>query len=235
MVSGPDLGAGFLFQLTRLRDGPNATFTFHAQTGGPDANGPPIGSPEPFGWQRSGGMCAFGGRVCWHRRFVTEDRELAQVRAAYNRSRFVMEAELGQTYRSARTPWEATLEEWLARVGPALARAGAPWSVQGAAASVIRGSADTVASITVRTSPAGVRAAGAAIPEYLIEPVGETDWPEGPVLGARAFIGTLSEGTRVEWAAARGASADDPIGPVEVVTWRGQNVQVGASTPRDAQ
>jgi hypothetical protein len=231
MVSGPDLGGGFLFQLTRVRDGPSATFTFHAQSGGPDANGPPIGSPEPFGWRRSEGMCAFGGRVCWHRRCITEDREVAQVRAAYNRCRFVMEAQLGQSYKGARVPWESTLEERLARVGPVLANAGAPWWLDGAAASAVRGSTVAVPAITVRTAPAGVSEAAGAIPEYLIEPAGETDWPEGRVRAARAFIGTLSEGTRVEWAAV--STGSDAIGPAEVVTWRGQSVPVGAIGPRD--
>ena len=226
LVSGPDLGGGFLFQLTRRRDGERAEFTYHAQDGGQDANGPPIGTPEPFGWARAEGMCFIGGRVCWHRRFALEDREVGAVRAAYNRTRFVMEAELAQAYRGAPVPWGAALREWTSRVGPALAALGAPWCLSGASAeAVVRGgSAARVLVLTVATTDLGVRAAASAVPEYLTEPAAVTEWQGRETLAARAFFGTLREGVRVEWAS--GAEGERRLASARAVDWNGAALSV---------
>lgn len=229
MVSGPDLGAGFLYQLTRRRHGPEATFTYHAQEGGQDANGPPIGTPEPFGWVRAPAMCPFGGRTCWHRTFRTEDREVGVVRAAYNRMRFVMEATLAQAYRGTVPPWEVALADWCTRVVPSLAAASAPWELSGSAAQAIHGRPVPVGTLTFRTNPAGVRAAAASIPEYLIEPPGQTEWGAYSVVAARAFVGTLVQGTRVEWAAGPldPSTGRESSGPrVATVQWNGHSIPV---------
>jgi hypothetical protein len=229
MISGPDLGAGFLYQLTRNRTGPRSAFTFHAQEGGQDASGPPIGTPEPFGWARSGVMCPFGGRRCWHRTFETEDREIGGVRQAYNRSRFVMEALLAQAYRSAPVPWAVALEEWLSRVVPALERDGAPWYVTHSTGSAIQTASVPVSGLSMRTTTAGVRAAASAIPEYLVEPAATTEWSGRPLFASRAFIGTLRDGTRVEWASPGDTPGTAISGSDGTVEWKGRSLSVGSA------
>ncbi|MCI4358633.1 MAG: hypothetical protein L3J99_06360 [Thermoplasmata archaeon] len=228
MVSGPDLGAGFLYQLTRNRTGPQSTFTFHAQEGGQDASGPPIGTPEPFGWARSSVMCPFGGRKCWHRTFETPDREVGGVRAAYNRTRFVMEALLAQAYRNAPVPWAVALEEWLSRVVPVLEQDNAPWCLTHSTGSAVMAASTTVSGLSMRTTPAGVRAVASAIPEYLVEPAATTEWDGRLRFASRAFIGTLRDGVRVEWASPR-----DPTGSASpqiegTIEWKGRSLPVGS-------
>jgi hypothetical protein len=82
MLSGPDTGGGFLFQLTVERGGEEAGFTFHAQEGREDAGGPPKGSPEPLGYAHPASACMYGGPRCWHRRFLLPLTELSRVRLA---------------------------------------------------------------------------------------------------------------------------------------------------------
>ncbi|HTT25423.1 MAG TPA: hypothetical protein VMH90_00475, partial [Thermoplasmata archaeon] len=54
LVSGPDLGAGFLFQLSFDRDEGGSSFAFHAQDGGADAAGPPLGPPDFLDYRHPG-------------------------------------------------------------------------------------------------------------------------------------------------------------------------------------
>ncbi|MCI4367618.1 MAG: hypothetical protein L3K08_07695, partial [Thermoplasmata archaeon] len=69
LISGPDLGAGFLFQLSSDFDSSGASFAFHAQDGGADAAGPPIGPPDFLDYTKPERACMFGGPRCWERRF----------------------------------------------------------------------------------------------------------------------------------------------------------------------
>src|SRR5579863_3734953 len=106
MLSGPDMGGGFLYQLTSNAEQEPARFVVHVQDGGPDAGGPPRGSPEPFGYFHPAKYCDFGGPRCWHREFDLPSTEVGRVRAAYNRTRFVMEAMLAQVYGGETVPVE---------------------------------------------------------------------------------------------------------------------------------
>ncbi|MCI4330866.1 MAG: hypothetical protein L3K19_03335 [Thermoplasmata archaeon] len=217
MVSGPDLGGGFLHQLTRERSGDLVQFVFHAQEGGQDAGGPPKGSPEPLGWSRPGSSCQFGGPRCWHREFELPIDQESQVRAAYNRTRFVFEAQMAQLYGGMEPPVHETLKEVVARIGPALEQLSTPWHVGGSAAALLQGVPIRCQDLDLGTTMAGVRAIGDALSEYLIEPVSPTTWVPGHrVLGGRAFVGTLARGMRVEWATQLEAA---PAGPYDL-EWR---------------
>jgi hypothetical protein len=201
LVSGPDLGAGYLHQLSIDRADDRVTFTYHAQDGGADANGPPIGPLEAIGYVHPPSACQFGGPRCWHRRFLLPFAETPRVRQTYNRSRFVLEATLRQRFAGAPVPAEAALAEVVARLRAPLEREGIPWYVGGSMGARLLGAALAPTDLDLGTNRAGVDRIGALLAEYLVEPVAPTDWPgAGIVHGARAFVGTLAEGARVEWA-----------------------------------
>ena len=201
MLSGPDLGAGYLHQLTIDRIGESTTFTYHAQDGGADANGPPIGPLDALGFVHPEGGCQFGGPRCWHRRFLLPLAEAPKVRLAYNRFRFVLETMLNQVHSNAPPGIDAALSELVRRVAPTLRTEGVDWYIGGSTAARLLGAPIVPHDIDLGTSRAGVDRLAQLIPEYLIEPLGPTDWPSrGIVRGARAFVGTFKEGARVEWA-----------------------------------
>jgi hypothetical protein len=226
MLSGPDLGGGFLFQLTIERRPEGALFLYHAQDGGADAAGPPVGSPEPFGWQRASGMCPVGGRVCWHRDFVLDEAQSPQVRAAYGRTRFVMEACLGQAYRGAPAAVGPALAELIARAPPPGPGTSASWAFVGPTALWLAGRGPPPGRIEVEDSAQGLRAWAGRLAEYLIEPPATTTWAGGARrFAARAFLGTFRDGARVEWSEPEpGSSAPEP--PRREVEWNGQRVPV---------
>jgi hypothetical protein len=201
LVSGPDLGAGYLHQLSIDRSDDRVTFTYHAQDGGADANGPPIGPLDVLGYVHPESACQFGGPRCWHRRFLLPFAEVPRVRQTYNRSRFVLEATLRQRFGGGRVPADATLAEIVARLREPLQREGISWYVGGSMAARLLGAPIEPGDLDLGTSRPGVDRIGALLAEYLIEPVAPTDWTgAGIVRGARAFVGTLAEGARVEWA-----------------------------------
>jgi hypothetical protein len=201
MLSGPDLGAGYLHQLTIDRTGEATTFTYHAQEGGQDANGPPLGPLNVLGFVHGTDVCQFGGPGCWHRRFLLPFDATPSVRLAYNRFRFVLETMLRQTYEGVRPGVDGALAELVRKIAPTLRAEGVEWYVGGSTAARLLGAALDPHDIDLGTSRAGVDRIARLIPEYLIEPLGPTDWPSrGIVLGARAFVGTFREGARVEWA-----------------------------------
>jgi hypothetical protein len=218
MLSGPDLGGGYLHQLAFDGDGEAPTFTFHAQDGGSDAGGPPKGPLDVFGYVHPPSACMFGGPRCWHRRFVLPHADAARVRAAYNRGRFVLEAMIEQTYGSASVPIEAGLTEVVQRIGPALRDAGVPWYVGGSTAAWLQGARVQPHDIDLGTTRDGVDRLAELLAEYLIEPLAPTDRAEGGIVrGARAFVGTFREGVRVEWSV--------PLDPPPVARydeWSGQ-------------
>jgi hypothetical protein len=201
MLSGPDLGAGFLHQLSIDRDGETTTFTFHAQAGGADANGPPKGPLDVFGAVHPPHPCMFGGPRCWHRRFLLPLAEAPRVRAAYNRNRFVLETMVAQAMLARPVPVAAILPDVVARLTAALDPDGVEWYIGGSAGAQLLGAPIAPRDIDVGTTREGVDRVGGALREFLIEPVAPTDWPKsGVVRAGRAFVGTFQEGARVEWA-----------------------------------
>jgi hypothetical protein len=212
LVSGPDLGAGFLFQLTvAAGDGPSH-WIVHAQEGGIDASGPPKGSPEPFGFHAYPGVCPIGGRPCYHRELDADPRDAARVRMGYNRTRFVMAGMLEQQYGGQVVPLAATVQEVVGRIAAPLRESGRPWFLGGAAAVWLYGLADPPRSVEIGTDAAGVVAIADALGEYLTEPPGTADW-EGRrrVFGGRAYVGTLRAGAQVAWCSAETSVPRFPV------------------------
>jgi hypothetical protein len=236
LVSGPDLGGGYLHQLSLDRDGERTTFTYHAQDGGADANGPPKGPLDAFGSVHPPSPCMFGGPRCWHRRFLLPPSETLRVRQAYHRYRFVLQTILDQTYDPVPPRVETALEELLRRILAPLTRERIDWYVGGSTAAWLLGAEVAPADIDLGTTPLGVGRIAGLLGEYLIEPLAPTDWPAaGTVLGARAFVGTPREGTRVEWSTPLAPRPTRPFdewsGQVSTVrlanaSFRGQQIRV---------
>ena len=221
MLSGPELGGGYLHQLSVDTDREATTFTFHAQDGGSDAGGPPKGPLDVFGFARTPAPCMFGGPRCWHRRFLLGRRDAGRVRAAYHRNRFVLEAMLAQRYDSTPKPVPVAdgLREIVRRLSAPLAEAGIAWYIGGSTAAWLQGAELAPHDIDLGTSRAGVDRIASLLGEYLIEPVGPTDWPRsGIVHGARAFVGTFHQGVRVEWAVPL-----EPRPPLPFEEWSGRD------------
>lgn len=201
MISGPDLGGGFLHQLSFDSGGEATTFTFHAQDGGSDAGGPPKGPLDALGFVMPKLPCMFGGPRCWHRRFVLPRAEALRVRSAYHRYRFVLAALIDQVYAGTVAPVASGTEELVARISEPLASEGIDWYIGGSMAAFLQGARLRPRDLDLGTTRSGVDRIAALLPEYLIEPLAPTDWPgTGIVRGARAFLGTFTEGVRVEWA-----------------------------------
>lgn len=197
LVSGPDLGGGFLHQLTVERFSGVNRFVYHAQDGGADANGPPVGTLEPFGWRVHPGMCPVGGTRCWQRGFTLPIEESLKVRTAYNRTRFVLEAMLSHEYRGVPVPVDAAVGELADRLTGATPSI--PWYVGGSLGLYLRGAPVTPRDADLGTTPAAVGAIAEALRDYVTEAAAPTEWGGVPMLAARAFVGTVRNGMRVEW------------------------------------
>ena len=224
MVSGPDLGGGYLHQLTAEASGPGTRFIHHVQAGGTDAGGPPVGDPVPFGFALAGSMCPFGGRQCWHREYLIDGSEVDRVRTAYNRWRLVGSAMLEQRYRHGHRPVAAAVGELVDMVGPDLGRRGHPWYVGGSAGLWVRGIDLEPMDIDIGTDRSGAQQIAERLGPFLIEPFARTRWSEGGERwAARAFLGTVREGMLVEWstslggASPRGSGREWVIGDAELV------------------
>lgn len=201
MISGPDLGGGYLHQLSFDPGGEATTFTFHAQEGGSDAGGPSQGPLDVLGGAMTKVPCMFGGPRCWHRRFVLPRGDAPRVRQAYHRYRSTLAAMLDQAYAGVPVPFERSVEEVVRRLAGPLASEGIDWYVGGSGAAFLLGARIRPGDLDLGTVRPGVDRIAALLAEFLIEPLAPTDWPKvGPVRGARAFVGTLAEGIRVEWA-----------------------------------
>lgn len=237
MISGPDLGGGYLHQLTVERSGPEARFIHHVQEGGMDAGGPPVGDPIPLGFALAGPMCPFGGRQCWHREYWLAESDTNRVRVAYNRWRFVAPAMLDQHYRHGPRPVATAIAELVDAIGPELGREGIPWYLGGSAGLWARGIDIDPLDIDLGTDREGARRISDRLGPYLIEPYARTFWPVvGNRWAARAFLGTVQQGMRVEWSTP--ATEDAPRGsqrewavegegfPVETIEWNGRKVPV---------
>lgn len=218
LLSGPDLGGGYLHQLSLDRDGERTSVTYHAQDGGADANGPPKGPLDAFGFVHPPVPCMFGGPRCWHRRFLLPFVAIPRARQAYNRNRFVLETMLDQEYDHAAVPVDAALDELIARVADLLARDRIEWYVGGSTAARLLGARVAPRDIDLGTTRAGVDRLGNLLGEFLIEPVAPTDWPSSGIVHAgRAFVGTLRDGVRVEWAV-----PIEPRDPIPFDEWSGR-------------
>jgi hypothetical protein len=201
MLSGPDLGGGYLHQLSIDRLGEATTFTHHAQEGGDDAGGPPIGDLAPLGFVHPPAPCMFGGPRCWHRRFLLPFAAAPRVRTAYQRHRFVLETILRQVHQGAPVAVDTALRDVVGRLAGPLAAEGIPWYVAGSTSVRLLGGAVRPNDLDLGTVREGVERIGALLRDYLIEPVAPTDRPDGRlVLGGRAFVGRPGDGARVEWA-----------------------------------
>lgn len=201
LVSGPDLGGGYLHQLSIDRVEGATTFTHHAQEGGQDAGGPPVGDLDRLGFVHPPSPCMFGGPRCWHRRYLLPFSATPKVRFAYQRHRLVLEAMLRQAWGLADVPFEAVLAETYAKVAGPLRDAGVAWYVGGSGAVRLAGGGGSPQDLDLGTTRAGADRLGELLSEYLIEPVAPTDGPGGRlVLGGRAFVGSPRAGGRVEWA-----------------------------------
>lgn len=226
MVSGPDLGGGYLHQLTVSPAPPRTRFTYHAQAGGADASGPPLGPLDPFGFAHPPTPCPFGGPRCWHRVFEAAPEAAVRVRQAYNRMRFVLATLLEQQYSGRAAAVEAALLEIVSRVGESTEAPGRWWYVGGSTAAWLLGASIVPQDIDLGTDEAGVEHLALALQDYLIEPLATTEWGAAqPVFAARAFVGTMRDGARTEWAKDRGTPARggrfyEWSGDPERVRWR---------------
>jgi len=212
MVSGPDLGGGYLHQLSIDRRDGTTTFTHHAQEGGQDAAGPPVGPLDALGFVHPPLPCMFGGPRCWHRRYLLPFAALPKVRFAYQRHRFVLDTMLRQAHGLQPVPFDDALGELLQRISEPLLKDGIEWYVGGSGAVRLLAGVGAPNDLDIGTSRAGVDRLGELLAEYLIEPVAPTDGAGGRlVVGGRAFVGSPRAGARVEWAV--------PLEPREPLPW----------------
>jgi hypothetical protein len=214
LISGPDLGGGFLFQLSRDRAPLPAGFTYHVQDAGSDASAAPAGAPDRIGYARPERPCMYGGRECWHKGFALPASEALRVRTAYNRTRFVIGPMLAQASGSHPAPVRAGLRELLGRIAGPLEAEGIAWQIAGSTAAWIRGVPLAPADIDVGVAAPGAARVAELVEEYLVEPLHPDEASGGAGhLVAAAFVGTFSEGIRVEW----GSRAASPDGPARSV------------------
>lgn len=201
LVSGPDVGGGFLFQLTVDASGALGRYVVHVQEGGIDGGEPPVASPATLGFTVASGMCPLGGRACWHREFELDRAEAMRVRFAYNRLRFVIRPMLEQRATGRPVPFQAGVTETVRRLKGSLAAQKIPWVIGGSAAPALLGASLAPLDLDLGTTREGVGAIAEALSEFLIEPAARTRWGTGPPRWAgRAFVGTFQEGLPVEWA-----------------------------------
>jgi hypothetical protein len=237
MISGPDLGAGYLHQLS-LDRGDEPSFTYHAQEGGLDANGPPKGPLSPIGFVHPTSPCQFGGAHCWHRQFFLPPLAAAGVRAAYNRHRFVLQITLDQLYSNVSIPIATTLRELIELLDAPPAAERIPYYLMGSVADWIQGASVNPRDISIGTVEVGVAQIGEWLKQYLIEPVARTEWPSvGSLVGGRAFLGSLTSGMRIEWAGPRASELESTLlseidsrwtdlSPLETVEFEGRQIRV---------
>jgi hypothetical protein len=237
LLAGPDLGGGYLFQLTRDAAPLVPGFTFHLQDAGTDAGESAAGSPERLGYRHPDVACMYGGRECWHLSFPLPDEALPRVRLAYNRTRFVLGPMLRQASGAAVAPIAEGMAELLDRIAAPLEAAGVPWQVGGSAAAWLRGVPLAPRDIDLGVGPAGGPLLAERLEEYLVEPSREVTVDQGlSRLRAVAFVGTLKAGIRAEWWTARptgspGAPPSEWEGPGwverrEFLDWQGHRVPV---------
>jgi hypothetical protein len=237
LLSGPDVGGGFLLQLSEERDPLPPGYTYHLQEGGTDAAAAPAASLEPLGFSHPASACMFGGPRCWERSFADRGESASSVRNCYNRFRFILGPHLEQRAGKRPVPIEAGLGELLDRLLEPLRVASIPWEIGGSTGAWIRGIPIPPKDIDIGTTHDGALEIGKLLEDARTEPVHERIGPDGfSQLWGAAFIGTLVEGVRVEWGgASHEVDARAPEGEwhgpglwtrVERVEWRGRRVPV---------
>jgi hypothetical protein len=205
LLSGPDLGGGFLFQLQAERSEGRAIVTFHAQEGGLEAATPSKGPLTYLGFERHPGSCPVGGRECFHRGFDVPLADLGRVRMTYNRTRFVVGPSLDQGFGTLVPPIAEGLHEVAGRLLTAFGSQMDRWFVGGSTAAWLQGVPFPPRDLDLGTDRAGVDTIAEALGEFLIEPPSPTTWPTGRrMYAARAFVGTLVNGVRTEWGVPEG-------------------------------
>ncbi|MCI4323766.1 MAG: hypothetical protein L3K03_07095 [Thermoplasmata archaeon] len=206
LVSGPDVGGGYLLQLTWSRPPASSAFTFHLQPGGTDAAGEAAATPDRLGFRHPSVSCPIGGPRCWERSFRCGAERRSMVRLAYNRFRFALAPLLEQVAGIAVPPVESALEQLLPVASQVLEARGIPWEIGGSAGAWIRGVPLVPGDIDLGTTAEGATVLAEELQDYLIAPLAVTDHlGNSDRLGAEAFLGTLKDGARVEWS---GASSD---------------------------
>ena len=240
LLSGPDLGGGFLCQLTRDRAPLPEGFTIHLQEAGTDGGEPPAGSPELVGFTHPTVACMYGGAGCWHRHFSLPRSELMKVRFAYNRTRFVLRPLLDQAAGNRPAPFAETLSDLLDRLSDPLRALGVRWWLVGAGALRLRGALLEPRELALVVEEPAVDPIGALFSDYLIEPAHPEPRPGGgEVRIGAAFLGTLAAGMRVAWRAAVGSTGDSELdrelldgSPDAPVRWKDRSVPTG---PNEAE
>ena len=231
LVSGPDVGGGFLFQLTSEAAGELTRFTTHIQEGGIDGGEPTAGSPETIGFKVSERPCAIGGRHCWHREVESPTSHALRARFAYNRLRFVIGPMIRQHEPSVAVPFASGVREVARRIAAPLDAAHQAWMIGGSAAPALWGAAVEPRDLDLSTTREGVEVIAEALGEYLIEPPGRSRWGPGAARwGARAFVGTFKDGLRVEWAE---ATPDGDAAPGPGAEWSEGVLSQALRTPLD--
>ncbi len=224
MVSGPDLGAGFLWQLSfDAPDDGEAGFTFHLQDGGSDAGGPPIGPPDFLGYDHPESACMFGGPRCWERGFRLPESELGRTRAAYQRTRLAFAALLAHQYEGRAVPFEEGLERFLAACDAPLRSAGIGYRLVGRAVPYLADGGETPSNLRIETEAGGAERIGESLEAELIEPVAARGPEEG--FGGRAFLGTFRAGLRLDFGERPPGAGAAPRGTREI-DWHGFGVPV---------
>jgi hypothetical protein len=236
LLSGPDLGGGFLFQLTKERPPMRAGFTFHLQDAGSDASEHPAGSPGLLGYAHPEVPCMYGGRECWHLELSLPESERNGVRVAYNRTRFVIGPMLAQAAGTRPSPIDPAMRELVERLAPIFAAANLPWQIGGSGAAYLRGAPIAVKDLDLGIPEEGLPPLTAALEEYLVEPNHPVPESGGSRSRGAAFLGTLKAGVRVEWWGARrvlpaGTPESEWEGPGWVerrttVNWNGLTIPV---------
>jgi hypothetical protein len=203
LVSGPDVGGGYLLQLTWSRPPLESVFTFHLQPGGTDAAGEASATPDRLGFRHPALSCPIGGPRCWERTFRCGGERRSMVRLSYNRFRFALAPLLDQVAGKVVPPIESALRQLLPVTSQILEARGIPWEIGGSAGAWLRGVPLVPGDIDLGTTAEGATALAEELQDYLIAPLSATGEPgSSGRVGAEAFLGTLKDGARVEWSGA---------------------------------
>ncbi|MCI4334509.1 MAG: hypothetical protein L3K04_02615 [Thermoplasmata archaeon] len=218
LLSGPDVGGGYLLQLSQDREPEVPGFTYHLQEGGIDAAAPPADSVEWLGFARSDRPCMFGGNRCWERHFPQATEPANALRNRYNRFRFVLGPLLEQRAGHKPVPLVAGLKSLLQRIAAPLEADRIPWELEGPSAAWVRGSGPASMLVEIGTTGEGCVRLGLLLADSEIWPVAPGGRPPHRSEGA-AFLGTFVDGLLVRWSE-YGVSTTRP----ERASWEGFTV-----------
>lgn len=230
LVSGPDVGGGYLLQLSRDREPEVPGFTYHLQEGGIDAARPASAPVDWLGFARPSQPCMFGGKDCWERAFISPGEAATHVRNQYNRFRFVLGPILGQRSGQQSVPADSGLLDLLDRVAGPLVQTGVPWRVDSGTAAALTGGAHQLRAIRIETTADGCFQLGELLSDFGLWPVQvppagrESARPYGA-----AFLGTLVEGVLVLWSTPEVETGKDTASGTissRTLSWKGRMVPI---------